>query len=313
MKVIIQHKSKPHTGKGNFVSRLIPALEALGVTVIGDTTEKADIALHIGRKHYYAKVRRDILRVGPACVDTNKNYKAINKEKADSVKACNAVIYQSLYSKKVYHHLVCNPNIPETVILNGAPPKEIPCAKMGHPCFLASTRRWWPQKRLKYTIKAFNEAAIPESTLYIAGDYSMTKWAKKPAGKGVQFLGLISQEKLDYYRSVCNAHFHLTWLDACPNSVVESLVAGCPVVCTNAGGTGELISCDDNMNSVILDVDPEYKYKPVNLNKPPKIDVNELVTQFYLYSVKFQSSHAHKLDIKVIAQQYKDFFELCLS
>jgi len=315
MKIIIKQDDNPHTGKGFFAQRLMPALRELGVEITADTSKRADIALHIGRVHYKANVRKNIIRVGPACVDSNKNHKAINKAKAESVKKCDAVIYQSQYSKKVYHHLVCKPNVPETIIFNGAPTVE---RKQGsRPMFLMATRRWWPQKRLKYAIRAFAEADILGSVLTVCGDSSMTKWRKTARIRcdkaDVFFAGVVNQETLAKLRAVANAQLHLTYLDACPNSVAEALTAGCPVIGTNQGGTPELISCDKSGNSVILDIDKPYKYTIADLNKPPKISIDELVTQLYLYSVQQKNAEAPDLDINVIARQYKEFFELCLK
>ena len=76
---------KANTGKGFFAQRLMRALKDLGVKVT-DRIEPCDIALHIGRIHYASKAKKDILRVGPACVSTHMNYRKINAEKWQSVK-----------------------------------------------------------------------------------------------------------------------------------------------------------------------------------------------------------------------------------
>lgn len=312
MRVIIKRDGKPKTGKGFFVDRLIPELKKLGVDVCNDTSAKGDIALHIGRVHYKSQCKKNIIRVGPASVETNKNYKAINKAKSESVNKCDAVIYQSKYSKKAYHHFVCKPNIPETIIYNGAKQSYIE-PETYNKTFLMCTRRWWPQKRLKFGIRAFLEAGIPSAELWIVGDCSMNKYNRKWREPSLKYLGVVNQNTLDVLRANCYAHIHLTYLDAAPNSVVESLVAGIPVVCTNQGGTPELVMQDESGYSTVLDGDKPYSFNPINLNRPPKIDVHELALQFVLYSKKRQSAFAPKLFIENIAAQYVEFFEECLK
>lgn len=312
MKIVIRQKDNPQTGKGYFIQRLVPAMQSLGVEVTNDLRAKADIALHVGRVHFKSRARRNIIRVGPACADTNKNHKAINKAKRKSVKQCDAVIYQSKFSKKVYHNLVYKPSVPETVILNGAPLTKAQCSD-AHFNILACTRRWWPQKRLNDIFTMVRMSEIPNIMVYVAGDISMTKYKNSLPMANVKWLGILNQERLAYYRKLCHVHVHITWLDACPNSVVESLTAGLPVICSNQGGTHEIVEKDTSGASSIVNCDHNWRFSPSNLNTVGKAASKLFIPKLKEHAKERKRAYAPELDINVIAKQYVDFFEKCLK
>jgi len=308
MKVIIR-ESKGKTGKGKFTLRLKPALEKLGVTVIHDENAEADVCLHVGRIHFKSKAKINVLRVGPANVNSAMDYKKINAEKWKSVKQADAIIYQSEYSKKAYDTFVGKTKKPYRIIFNGANPADyIGAKKWVSPYrynFLASTRVFLPQKRLKSIIKAFKLADIEDSCLWIAGD--ARKYRMKYKAPNIQFLGDCDDRKLARLYRLCDAMIHIVYLDACPNSVVEAIVAGCKVIVSDQGGTKELL---DYMNPQVWD--KPFKFKPINLNKPPKVNLEYLAENMLMITCDPRKNEAKHLYIDHIAKQYKEFFE-CLT
>ena len=67
---------------------------------------------------------------------------------------------------------------------------------------------------------------------------------------------------------------HLAWLDWCPNSVVEGLASGLPVLCSHNGGTKELVKND----GVVVRLEKDYKIgEMLDLYAPPNIDINLVV------------------------------------
>ena len=238
------------------------------------------------------------------------NWKKINHEKAQSVKKADAIIYQSRYSEKIYHKLVCKPDKLETVIWNGADPKEFITGKIeriNKYHFLASTRVWLNQKRLKQIIRAFLEADISESRLFVCGDDQGT-WKKYKNHKNVWFSKLsVHPRYLAFMYKLCDAMIHLTYVDACPNSVVEAQVAGCPVICTDQGGTKEIL----RMGTILRD--KPFKYKPIDLDKPPKVDRGILIEAMKMATTwEFNKTAAKDLHIDNVAKRYLDFFERLL-
>ncbi|MCP3681770.1 MAG: glycosyltransferase [bacterium] len=306
MKVLIL-PTKAVTGKGKFQDRLALELHKQGVTVTRNVTDAVDIVLHVGRVHFKANAKKSVLRVGPTCVDSSRNYKKINKEKWKSIKKADAIIYQSKYSKKVYRTFVGREKCPSTVIFNGAdpayyeniPPQQSPFKYN----FLTSTRKWLPQKRLKQTIKAFKEANVPDSCLWIAG--KVLGGEKKYKCDNIRFVGLLTDDVLGSYYKLCDAMIHMVYLDASPNSVVEAMVAGCPVICTDQGGTIELTGWGIK--------DKKFKFKPINLNKPPDFNRGALSNLLLLTGQKEPVENAEKLYISNITREYINFFERVLG
>ena len=300
------------TGKCRFSQRLTQAWHDMGVQITDDPEIHADIALHIGRFNYPSKAKKHVIRVGPANIDTNMNWKKINREKAKSVKRCDGIVYQSRYSRKIYRKLVCKPDIPEAVIFNGANPKDYevePYESNFKYNFLASTRVWIRQKRLKDIIKSFLLADIPDSCLLVNGDTQGVE--KKYDRDNIMFFGPVSDKVLARMYKLATALVHITWLDACPTSVVESLVAGCPVIHSNMGGTRELTALANWEAATHLRFDPDFDYKPKNLSKPPK---SERMREMLGEAMKAHIATPRKVEVPYlhidsIAKQYLTFFK----
>lgn len=296
------------TGKGKFTGRLVREWREKGIEVTEDSKAEADVALHIGRMNYKSNARKNVLRVGPACIDTNMDWKKINKEKAKSVKKADAIVYQSRYSKKIYHKLVGKLKKPEAVIFNGADPRdyEVDKASIMGPYtynFLASTRVWLKQKRLKQIVRSFLLADVKESCLFVCGDIKDFN-KDRYKNRNIKFLGNVSEYTLATLYKGCDAMIHLTWVDACPNSVVEAQVAGCPVICTDQGGTHELVEYGKILK------EHSFQYKPVDLKNPPVVASEKIVISINQVINKGLSiGDVKKLYIQNIAQQYLTFFE----
>ena len=296
------------TGKGKFAIRLADALMKMGVEITSDINEKSDIALHFGKMLCTSNATKQIVRMGPAHVDTNQDYKKLNKRKAEAIRKADGVVYQSQFSKRMCDKFLGEAKCPTAVIFNGADPefyeKLEPAESPFKYNFLAATRKWIPQKRLKYTVAAFDLANIPDSCLWIAGDAK-----KKYESDNVRYLGLLNDKELGRYYRLCNALIHMVYLDACPNVVAEALVAGCKVMINAGCGTQELSPYFGDTPIR----DREWDGKPVNLKKPPKVDVVKLATGFPIFAKPFTPEDPTHLYISNIAQQYKDFFESCLK
>lgn len=308
---------RQQTGKGRFSARLVQAWHDMGVQITGDAEIAADISYQVGRLYCPSKAKKHVLRVGPAAIDTNVDYKAINREKAKSVQKCDAVVYQSEYSKKIYHKLVCKPDVPEAVIHNGANPKDydvLPYESNFKVNFLASTRVWTKQKRLKEIIKSFILADIPDAILLVNGE---TNGVEKKYGdrSDIMFFGPVNDAVLArMYKLVANtgAYVHAVHVDACPNSMVEAQVAGCPVICTDQGGTPEIL----RYGTLIMD--KPFKMKPENLDKPPAVDRAAMAKAMRYYGLKEGNvdglfTQPDDLYIQNIARKYIEFFEKVLA
>ena len=131
------------------------------------------------------------------------------------------------------------------------------------------------------------------------------------SGKDVNYIGLLDDEGLGRMYKLCDALIHMVYLDACSNSVVEASVAGCHVICGNQGGTIELVGFGGK--------EKEYDFKPINLNKPPKINTRiltetlHMVTPNRAFRFSKQPIENKYLHISNIAEQYEKFFRKVLG
>jgi glycosyltransferase involved in cell wall biosynthesis len=297
--------SKPTSGKGRFMGRLTTVFKDYDIEPVYDLTTPTDIDFHITKFHYGTNLcKKRVLRLGPAQIDTNKDIKYLNRKKKYAIKRVDGVIYQSEFARNMCNAILGPAVCPSAVIFNGAIPWDGPAATSPHKInFFASARKWTKQKRLFNILEAFMEADIPDSAMFIAGNIMK---AHRIKGRNIYYTGMISDAKLFALHKLCHAMVHIVWLDACPNGVVEALVNGCPVITNDWGGTHEL-----GVQTIIPDT--PWNFKPVNLNKTPKLSVPllaEAMKKHAVERVQVESGHLH---IKRIAEQYSRFFRSVLD
>jgi len=305
MKIRFIYKSGPHTGKGKFAVRLATALRARGVVITDDLKEPVDIDLQFGKRAYEPKhCKKTVLRLGPAHVDKNQNYKKLNKPKWKSAKHSDGVIYQSEYSRKVCHAFLGKPHGMEAVIYNGAPLTN-GHIEPEHFTVVAITRKWLFQKRLRDAVKGFIMADILNSRMYVYGEPDA--WAKVMGygSENIEYRGLVDDDELHSILLRAHVMIHPVYLDACPNAVVEALAHCVPVVCGDQGGTHELVA--DRGGIVIKDA--PYDFRPTDLHRPPRLSpaaIAKAVSTIHTHGYPMKTSH---IDIEYIAAQYHKFFE----
>ena len=315
MRVCIATKHKDwtceHTGKGRFLNRLIPALQALGVEIV-EPGQPADINLAVGKNVWKSTADYNIIRLGDA--HKEKGHKKLNKRKWKAVQNADGVIYQSKYSQRLCETFIGKPDCPTAVIFNGADPKEFDVAPFKSKYkynFMASARVWTPQKRLQDIKDAFVSADIDSSALWIVGGNKRFQWG---IGKrmNIEGLGLVSTPVLASLYKLCNALIDITWLSACPNSVVEALVAGCPVISGNDGGIHEL-GWNDRLFSLrysCIGSDALWNGEVVDLSKPPPFYQHGLIENIKGMAYHKKPEFTYKaLHISNIAKQYLEFFK----
>lgn len=132
---------------------------------------------------------------------------------------------------------------------------------------------WHRQKRLKENIELYlhlKEKLSEKCCLIVLGsnpDYTY-------AGKDIYYTGSSIPHEicLQFYRAA-DWMIHLAWADHCPNVVVEALSQGCPVICSETGGTKELVEG----NGIILNEELKYEFQAFDYDSPPPIDVTQVV------------------------------------
>lgn len=233
------------TGKHQFFSRLFQAMERLSLATVVSTPEPGAIFLHAS-KHRPIRGCVNVLRqdgVFPIPGHFRKNGRI-----RLACKNTDAIVFQSQHSRMMTLKHVCTPEKPWAVIRNGCYPEEfqdVAPADCSTQHLILAVARWRPSKQLAAIVECFLEAGLPDATLRVLGNTREAKisrdviagWCKNPR---VQFLGVLSQRDLCAQWKRATAGIHLT-ADWCPNSVVEGLGYGTPILCTSYGGTHELL------------------------------------------------------------------------
>jgi len=146
---------------------------------------------------------------------------------------------------------------------------------------------WRPHKRLKENIRYFKEYSKDNECLVIAGenpDVQVHNDRIFYAGH-LNWTNLISLMKRSSY------FLHLSWLDHCPNVVVDAKAAGCQIICSSTGGTSEIAGED----AIVIQED-EWDFSPVKLYSPPAMD----------FSKKSTGENSLSFDIINVAESYID-------
>jgi glycosyltransferase involved in cell wall biosynthesis len=208
-----------------------------------------------------------------------------------------------------------------TVIPNGVPVRERRCDTPGfnelrrmHERVFVSAANWHPQKRLKENVDAYRavrRTSCPNSCLIVLGaNADPAQLAIRP-NEHIFFAGSLEHEQcMDVY-SIADWMFHLAWLDHCPNTVVEALMVGTPILCSNSGGTSELLSAGALQRGLLVPELTQHALELVDYDVPPPLNL-EHVDWSCLSSRQAGTFMADDLAIEVCATRYSDVLSRCM-
>ncbi len=150
---------------------------------------------------------------------------------------------------------------------------------------------WHRQKRLKENIEMFFslKKKYPSSCLVVMG----SKPDCPVSHDDIFYTGSIPHNICLQMFSAADWMIHLAWLDHCPNVVVEALSQNCPVICTDSGGTKEIVKS----NGIVIEENNPYEYELTDYDNPYDL----VVPSLELSNLKVDNSY---LDIKKVAQKY---------
>jgi len=187
-----------------------------------------------------------------------EDYQTRNLAISKTHQIASGVIYQSEYSKKLCEHLLLQRNTKAkvSVIYNGIEPNW--CGPhIEHDginiVVLGKHRR---HKRLKEIIDLFIDYnnVVNDSTLHIFGLLHNNTPVIHP---NIKYYGMVEREKMIDVMRISDMSIHLSKRDSCPNSVVECISAGIPVITTNnCGGATEM--CRMTPGCIIIEQDGDY-------------------------------------------------------
>lgn len=221
------------------------------------------------------------------------------------------VIWQSNFDRNVIEGL-WGPRM-GSVVSNGIELKRAtPYDRTGvlaHDPLLICSANWHPQKRLLENIKLLEhiQKSSPNAGLLVLGSVSTVDFdavLRHVGGNinqrpGLRFLGNLSHEECLRLYATADWMIHLAWIDHCPNTVVESLSQCCPVICTDSGGTQELVK----ENGIVIPETIKYGGGTVDYDHPPALDLSKVTLP------SRPTINPEYLSIERVADTYIEIFE----
>jgi hypothetical protein len=228
-----------------------------------------------------------------------------NKYMKAFYQSCNHVIWQSEFDKMMTNRWWGIP-MAGTVVRNGTTAKKVTTNREGllemrqkfAKVFVCSAS-WHGQKRLGANVKLFTHirnTIEPNSCLIIMGENAVVP-TEIMRNQPIYFSGKLDPSMCLEVFSIADWMIHLAWCDHSPNVVVQALSQGCPVICTEVGGTKELVG----ENGIILNDSP-YDYELYDYDNPPFIDVTQVT------SLPNITVNCPEISMRSVAEKYVEIF-----
>ena len=294
--------------------RLIPYFKKLGHEVVRDP-KGCDVQFSIIRISRKTKLPT-VLRLDGVYYDSKVNYVKKNKEIGVSHAKANGIIYQSETSKQMCEkYLLPRRAKVVRVIHNG-------CARgwTGEPVKhsginIVTAAKWRRPKRFIEIVNVFTDFLnyFPKAQLHVLGSFKAKRGGRKIKHKNIIYYGMVKPNKMQEVYKKCDVFIHLCKKDSCPNTVVEAIAAGIPVVTTNAcGGAAEMCRltegcevCDGDY--LTFKPEPIYTDSPHEINKDLKDSLVNAIVR--IVSEKRRVVLPEQLTLDYVARQYLDVME----
>ncbi len=309
MRVSLSRTLDGTKGLQKFGSLLIEELRNnFGVEVV-DKDTSSDIHLTI-ISGTVKKGSKNVLRLDGVYYDVGriKSNHPIRKNICDM----DGVIYQSAWCQ-VFVETMLSVRAKQSVIIhNGSSQQLLRQAKPYKHTYdkvFVCCADWRPNKRLRSIVHSFIRLANENANigLFVMGkpDY----FFRHPC---IKYFSVVGSETLFSVYKSADYMCHICHIDACPNSVVETLLSGLPVLCNNIGGTPELVGGD----GIILPLDKPFDFKPIRNMEvvgPDSVDGNILYRGMSDMMSREWKVDRPDLDISQSTKKYYEFFEKLLS
>jgi len=300
---------KSISGPNTFAGRLARKLFEMGHEVCS-TANGADISLVFIERSGAPLARKVVQRLDGIWFKPSE-YETKNVGIKSLYHSADAVIWQSDFDKNMTTKWWQQPKF-GIVIRNGidtTPVKELKIPALekmvqDYERIYVCSANWHPQKRLGANIRLFEKLRKkrPSSCLIVMGSNPDAI----VASPHVFYSGPVSSEVYMQVFAAASWMIHLAWADHCPNVVVEALSQGTPVVCSEVGGTKELIG----EYGIVLKDQP-YNYELCDYDNPPSIDIDQIEDLPDRKELDYGS--IPNIDIEHCAKNYIDIFHKVIS
>jgi glycosyltransferase involved in cell wall biosynthesis len=243
----------------------------------------------------------------------------LNRGSRKLLRECDVIVFQSELSRKMHEKFVGETLKDFRVILNGVPtdifsPNKEPEILAGFPK-LVITASFRLHKRLQDAINIVNhlKKKFPSIKLHVIGnmDNLTSEFINRMDVSNCLFHGKVASLRLpNLYRS-CDVGLSPSIFDPCPNSVVEMVACGLPVISVLESGASEIIKCDD----LIIEENISLDYMELQTGSSlPKVNIYDwsdrilhVIGNKKYYSDRMLQRVEEELDIKLVASKYAEF------
>tara|TARA_R110000824_G_scaffold22535_3_gene82384 strand:+ start:1921 stop:2832 length:912 start_codon:yes stop_codon:yes gene_type:complete len=227
-------------------------------------------------------------------------FKTHNVNIKSAYNKCDHVIWQSNFDKNMTEKwwgkrigsVIPNGIEIKSIVHNDPTLKRI---RASYDKVFVSSSSWHRQKRLKENIELFLllKKRYKNACLIVMGNPDHVV-----SHPDVIYVGHIPHDICLQIYSIADWMIHLAWLDHCPNVVVEAISQKCSVICTDSGGTHEIVKD----NGIIINETSPYKFELTDYDKPYEIKLQEID----LPDLNIENDY---LNIKVAADAYEKVFK----
>ena len=163
---------------------------------------------------------------------------------------------------------------------------------------------WHRQKRLKENILLYKQIRNDNDALFVLGknpDYIVNE-------SNVFYLGHLPHNICLQFYHISDWFIHLAWLDHCPNVVIEALSQNCPVICTESGGTKEVVGS----NGIVIPETTPYNFELADYDNPYHLSLPQFRSNDFIFD---KNDVLFNLGIEKVANKYIEVFNesLCVS
>lgn len=256
------------SGPNGFGLKLARSLHKKGHQIV-----QSDCDVNLAFIQTSMRFPKTVLRLDGIYFNTRSDWKKENYLIEKSYEFSRAVIAQSNFDKKLIQKYF-GEREEIYVIPNGTDLQQIekiPQANLNidkDKVWMCASS-WRPHKRLKDNVEYFRKFADQDEILIVAGknpDYS----SDDPR---VKYVGDLSWTDMISCMKASSRFIHLAWLDHCPNVVVDAVACDCKVICSNSGGTPEIM----NAKGTAVQEKFVWDFEPVDLYDPPSLDYENIV------------------------------------
>ncbi len=307
MKIYLEDNARGHV----VIKRMSPVWEGDG-HALRRKPKGCEVQLSFVRIHEKKTKLPKVLRIDGVYYDLDEDYDARNQAIGTACARADGVIYQSMMAREMSRSYLRSQKDGSisAIIYNGI--ERNWCGEhIRHKKFnIMVSAKWRRHKRLAETIDIFLRClpSMPGARLHVFGMLYGNRKVKHP---NIRYYGMVGHKTLMksiFIRS--DLSIHLSKKDCCPNSVVEAIGAGIPVITTNAcGGAAEMcrmtpgcVVCGGDKESY----DPCYPYRDDynSMNKSLRKGLIRSILQ--VYGDRRRVEQPRELSIEHMAERYMD-------